>query len=142
MPKAAKDFREVAPLNGGPAAKGWRHPIGGRLASMEWSGVLGAGTPPRSKGEGRTKSHLRVFNRRYDCMAHAGSMPMLVPRAEGMQRGRASGSPCQDCAVIQHTSCGQRQMPSVLKLWLFWTFRLRFIGFKFALLNILTPRFH
>lgn len=37
-----------------------------------------------------------------------GVDPLKEPRAGGMQRGRASGSPCQDCVVVQHTSCAPR----------------------------------
>lgn len=45
-------------------------------------------------------------------MARPGSMPQMCHGREGCNGRRAAGLPCQDCAVLPHTSCEQRSCRS------------------------------
>jgi len=87
-----------------------RHPIGGRLASMElphgvasmeWSGVLGAGTPAKSMGcRGAPKAPLRVLDRRYGLAALGAQCPGGADA--GGCTGARSGPLAKMCGTTTH----------------------------------------
>ena len=90
----------TSPLLRSRAHSSGRDPTATRW-SMGGSGEIG-GSPER-RCSGRTLASGETAIR------FAGADPARcreAPQAGGMQRGRASGPPCQDGAVVQHTSCG------------------------------------
>lgn len=66
----------------------------------------GQNVPPwfGAGGAGKLQDQ-RVIDRRYGLLTRSGSTPDAASFAGGMQRGRASGTPCQDVRVLPHTSC-------------------------------------
>ena len=112
-------------LGRNPATTCWRHPNRAGLAHdfQEHGQALERGSISRLIVHGSVQVErsylqaLRVIERRYVLLAHEGSLPrrgfggarrcLKCANAGGMQRGRASGPPCQDC-VTTRTSCKLR----------------------------------
>lgn len=65
----------------------------------------GQNVPPwfGAGGAGRLQDQ-RVIDRRYGLLTRSGPTPDTAI-CRGIQRARASGSPCQDVQVLPHTSC-------------------------------------
>jgi hypothetical protein len=56
----------------------------------------------RFSGRGQERPILERDKTADVLLARKGSMPHAVPMAGGMQRGRISGPPCQDCGTTPH----------------------------------------
>lgn len=82
------------------------HGVPGSLEARPGCRWNGQNVPPwfGAGGAGRLQDQ-RVIDRRYGLLMRSGSTPDTASFAGGMQRGRASGSPCQDVRVLPHTSC-------------------------------------
>ena len=74
------------------------------MVSMELSGVLGAGTPPKSMGAGKAKFPASGSIRRYGLDgSKTGSIPVKEPRPGGCTGGAPAGLFAK--LVLQYTAC-------------------------------------